>query len=101
MQFYDLDSNNSRAKLDEILPHLYLSNRYGAWNLKLLQKKNITHILVVGEELSSYFTDHFIYEQLLLHFVIQLIMCWFTVHRECLVQLLSSLPISVAQNNIQ
>ncbi len=64
MQFYDLDPNNTRAKLDEILPHLYLSNRYGAWNLKLLQEKNITHVLVVGEELSSYFTDHFIYEQL-------------------------------------
>jgi protein-tyrosine phosphatase len=64
MQFYDLDPSNSRVKLDEILPHLYLSNRYGAWNLELLHEKNITHILVVGEGLLSYFPDHFIYEQL-------------------------------------
>ena len=32
--------------------------------MELLQEKNVTHVLVVGEELSSYFTDHFIYEQL-------------------------------------
>lgn len=64
MQFYDVDSRNIRAKLDQILPHLYLSNRYGAWNLKLLIEKNITHVLIVGEELSAYFPSHFIYEQL-------------------------------------
>lgn len=64
MQFYGVDASNSHAKLDQILPHLYLSNRYGAWNLELLYEKNITHILIVGEELWSYFPDRFIYEQL-------------------------------------
>ena len=64
MQFYGVDPSNSRAKLDQILPHLYLSNRYGAWNIELLYEKNITHILIVGEELSSYFPGRFIYEQL-------------------------------------
>jgi dual specificity phosphatase 12 len=64
MQFYDLDPSNSGVKLDEILPHLYLSNRYGAWNLELLHEKHITHVLVVGEELSTYFPGHFIYQQL-------------------------------------
>ena len=64
MQFYDFDPNNEIAQLHEILPHIYLSSRYGAWNLKLLQRKNVTHVLVSGRELSPYFPDHFIYEQL-------------------------------------
>ena len=64
MQFYEIDPKNNRAQLDEILLHVYLSNRYGAWNLKLLRKKHITHVLVVGEELPSYFPNHFVYQQL-------------------------------------
>lgn len=64
LQFYDFDPNNEIAQLHEIAPQIYLSSRYGAWNFKLMNSKRITHVLVAGRELSFYFPDHFIYEQL-------------------------------------
>jgi hypothetical protein len=50
--------------MDNIIPHLYISNFYAAEDLNKLKENNITHILNLCEELEPRYTDLFTYKWL-------------------------------------
>uniref|UniRef100_A0A7S3LQ46 Uncharacterized protein n=1 Tax=Aplanochytrium stocchinoi TaxID=215587 RepID=A0A7S3LQ46_9STRA len=56
------------SDLQEIYPRVFLTNAFGARNLRKLEEKNITHILVAGLFLDKPFLNskriEIIYEQL-------------------------------------
>jgi protein-tyrosine phosphatase len=51
-------------QLDEIVPGLYLSDAQAASSLETLQHFKITHVLVVGDELTRHFPESIQYKQL-------------------------------------
>jgi hypothetical protein len=50
--------------LNEIIPNLYLSGQYDAKDKKLLDHFGITHILMAGKGLYTYFPNDYIYRTL-------------------------------------
>ena len=54
--------NFNSEDINEILPHLFISDAWTAGNLDLLVKHKITHILTVAKGISPKFKDHFNYK---------------------------------------
>ena len=53
-----------RSDLQEFYPRVYLSNTFGARNLKKLQANGITHVLICGSYLQPAFPEKFNYKQM-------------------------------------
>ena len=53
-----------RSDLQEFYPSLFLTNSFGARNMKKLKAKGITHVLICGSYLQPSFPDKFAYKQM-------------------------------------
>jgi len=59
---FDQDENYTPPfTANEILPNFYLGNKRDAKNFEELQKRNITHIINVADDVPNYYPQHLIY----------------------------------------